>query len=66
MKQLLDTMTQAIWRWFVPERSSFYDRGLLALMFSLMGIGLMMVASASIKEGPGGDMFYFKIGRAHV
>jgi cell division protein FtsW len=59
MKQLLDTMTQAIWRWFVPERSSFYDRGLLALMFSLMGIGLMMVASASIKEGPGGDMFYF-------
>lgn len=50
---------QAIWRWFVPERSSFYDRGLLALMFSLMGIGLMMVASASIKEGPGGDMFYF-------
>lgn len=50
---------QVIWRWFVPERSSFYDRGLLALMFSLMGIGLMMVASASIKEGPGGDMFYF-------
>ncbi len=50
---------QAIWRWFVPERSSFYDRGLLALMFALMGIGLMMVASASIKEGPGGDMFYF-------
>lgn len=59
MKQLLGTMTQAIWRWFVPERPSFYDRGLLALMFSLMGIGLMMVASASIKEGPGGDMFYF-------
>jgi len=28
-------------------------------MFSLMGIGLMMVASASIKEGPGGDMYYF-------
>lgn len=50
---------RVIWRWFVPERSSFYDRGLLALMFSLMGIGLMMVASASIKEGPGGDMFYF-------
>ncbi len=50
---------QAVWRWFVPDRSSFYDRGLLALMFSLMGIGLMMVASASIKEGPGGDMFYF-------
>ncbi|MDD2342106.1 MAG: cell division protein FtsW [Tolumonas sp.] len=59
MKRLLRTMMQAIWRWFVPERSSFYDRGLLALMFSLMGIGLMMVASASIKEGPGGDMFYF-------
>ena len=49
----------AVWRWFVPERPSFYDRGLLALTFSLMGIGLMMVASASIKEGPGGDMFYF-------
>jgi cell division protein FtsW len=32
MKQLLDTMTQAIWRWFVPERPSFYDRGLLALI----------------------------------
>nr|WP_321271726.1 cell division protein FtsW [uncultured Tolumonas sp.] len=59
MKRLLRTMMQAIWRWFVPERSSFYDRGLLALMFALMGIGLMMVASASIKEGPGGDMFYF-------
>ncbi len=59
MKQLLLTMTRAVWRWFVPERPSFYDRSLLALMFSLMGIGLMMVASASIKEGPGGDMFYF-------
>ena len=59
MKRLLRAMLQAIWRWFVPERSSFYDRGLLALMFALMGIGLMMVASASIKEGPGGDMFYF-------
>ena len=52
-------MMAAVWRWFVPERPSFYDRGLLALTFSLMGIGLMMVASASIKEGPGGDMFYF-------
>ncbi len=59
MKQFFLTMMQAVWRWFVPARPSFYDRGLLALMFSLMGIGLMMVASASIKEGPGGDMFYF-------
>lgn len=49
----------AIWRFFVPNRPSFYDRGLLALTFILMCIGLMMVASASIKEGPGGDMFYF-------
>lgn len=59
MKQLFGVIIRAIWRWFVPDRASFYDRGLLALMFSLMGIGLMMVASASIKEGPGGDMFYF-------
>lgn len=57
--KLMGTISHAIWRWFVPNRASFYDRGLLALMFSLMGIGLMMVASASIKEGPGGDMFYF-------
>ncbi len=59
MKQIFNTMMSALWRWFVPERPSFYDRGLLALMFSLMGIGLIMVASASIKECPGGDMFYF-------
>lgn len=59
MKQIFRTMGRAVWRWFVPERSSFYDRGLLALTFTLMGIGLMMVASASIKEGPGGDMFYY-------
>lgn len=59
MKQFFRMIGAAIWRWFVPERSSFYDRGLLALTFALMGIGLMMVASASIKEGPGGDMFYY-------
>jgi len=59
MKQLFRNIGSGIWRWFVPERSSFYDRGLLALTFTLMGIGLMMVASASIKEGPGGDMFYY-------
>lgn len=59
MKQLFRNIGSGIWRWFVPERSSFYDRRLLALTFTLMGIGLMMVASASIKEGPGGDMFYY-------
>ncbi len=59
MKQIFRNIGSGIWRWFVPERSSFYDRGLLALTFTLMGIGLMMVASASIKEGPGGDMFYY-------
>jgi cell division protein FtsW len=59
MKRFLGSVMSALMRWFVPERPSVYDRGLLALMFSLMGIGLMMVASASIKEGPGGDMFYF-------
>jgi cell division protein FtsW len=59
MKQFFSSVMSALGRWLVPERPSFYDRSLLALMFSLMGIGLMMVASASIKEGPGGDMFYF-------
>ncbi|WP_024872514.1 cell division protein FtsW [Tolumonas lignilytica] len=59
MTGVFNTVIKAVWRWFVPERPSFYDRSLLALMFSLMAIGLMMVASASIKEGPGGDMFYF-------
>lgn len=49
----------ALWHFMMPKRESFYDRSLLALMLCLMGIGLVMVASASINEGPSGDMFYF-------
>ena len=37
-----------IWRWLVPERHSIYDRQLLALALSLMSVGLVIVASASI------------------
>lgn len=59
MNGILKRAGLGVWRWFVPNRPSFYDRGLLSLTFILMCIGLMMVASASIKEGPGGDMFYF-------
>ncbi len=41
----------SVWRWLVPERPSFYDRQLLALAITLMLIGMVMVASASITEG---------------
>ena len=50
-----------IWRWLVPERQSIYDRQLLVLAFSLMSVGLIMVASASITEGVSlqNDAFFF-------
>ena len=48
---LLARMNHAIWRWLVPERHSIYDRQLLALALSLMSVGLVIVASASITEG---------------
>ena len=50
-----------IWRWLVPERSSFYDRQLLVLALTLMLVGMLMVASASITEGVSlrNDGFYF-------
>ena len=50
-----------IWRWLVPERQSIYDRQLLVLAFSLMSVGLVMVASASITEGVSlqNDAFFF-------
>jgi len=58
---LLARPVQALWRWLMPERSSAYDRQLLTLALSLMGIGLVMVASASITEGIAlrGDGFFF-------
>ena len=40
-----------IWRWMVPERPSLYDRQLLSLALTLMVVGMLMVASASITEG---------------
>jgi len=58
---LLARPVQGLWRWLMPERSSAYDRQLLTLALSLMGIGLVMVASASITEGIAlrGDGFFF-------
>lgn len=50
-----------VWRLLVPQRTSMYDRSLLVLAFSLMAIGLIMVASASITEGMAlqNDPFFF-------
>lgn len=50
-----------VWRWLVPQRSSFYDRQLLVLALTLMLVGMLMVASASITEGVSlrNDGFYF-------
>ena len=58
---LLARMNHAIWRWLVPERHSIYDRQLLALALSLMSVGLVIVASASITEGVSlqNDAFFF-------
>lgn len=44
-----------------PERTSIYDRQLLALALSLMSVGLVIVASASITEGVSlqNDAFFF-------
>lgn len=58
---LLARPAQALWRWLMPARNSAYDRQLLTLALSLMGIGLVMVASASITEGLAlrGDGFFF-------
>ncbi len=57
----LARMNHGIWRWLVPERSSIYDRQLLALALSLMSVGLVIVASASITEGVSlqNDAFFF-------
>lgn len=57
----LARMNHGIWRWLVPERTSIYDRQLLALALSLMSIGLVIVASASITEGVSlqNDAFFF-------
>ncbi len=57
----LARMNHGIWRWLVPERSSIYDRQLLALALSLMSVGLVIVASASITEGVSlqNDDFFF-------
>lgn len=57
----LARMNHGIWRWLVPERHSIYDRQLLALALSLMSVGLVIVASASITEGVSlqNDAFFF-------
>jgi cell division protein FtsW len=54
-------MTGWLWRWLAPERQSLYDRQLLVLALSLMTVGLVMVASASITEGVSlqNDAFFF-------
>ncbi len=59
--RLLTPLALALWRWLTPARISAYDRQLLTLALSLMGIGLVMVASASITEGIAlrDDAFFF-------
>ena len=57
----LARINHGVWRWLVPERHSIYDRQLLALALSLMSVGLVIVASASITEGVSlqNDAFFF-------
>ena len=57
----LARINHGVWRWLVPERHSISDRQLLALALSLMSVGLVIVASASITEGVSlqNDAFFF-------
>lgn len=61
MKGLFSRIGLWCWHWLVPERDSVYDRTLLVLAVSLMCMGLVMVASASITEGLSlqHDAFFF-------
>ncbi|MGL4751770.1 MAG: cell division protein FtsW [Aeromonadaceae bacterium] len=58
---LIRRASSVVWHWLVPDRASLYDRQLLVLAVTLMSVGLVMVASASITEGVSlqNDAFFF-------